>query len=313
MRGRERRVADAVSAHIVRTGRMPAAVELAEVVGVAAGAAGCALLVAGERHGWGRAEGPWAEFPVEYDGETQGVVAITPVSVGSLAEVARALGPVIAAIRAGIDTDRLRRDGDAAARRLVDDRWRAAAEMERERRGLERDLHDGAQHHLVALQMSLALAAHVEGTPVTDLLDRLDAAERVLLDTASGVLPVALVTDGLGAALSDELSGHADVTLDVAGLRHRYPPSIESTVFFLCLEAVNNAHKHAPGARITVTAGEQPRGVAFTVTDTGPGFDTTAPNAGLHNLSARAAAVGGTVEVRSTPGQGTTVSGFVPW
>ena len=75
---------------------------------------------------------------------------------------------------------------------------------------------------------------------------------------------------------------------------------------------MNNAHKHAPGARITVTAQDNYTGLGFVVADTGPGFVVAAPNSGLHNLSARAAAVGGTVEVRSTPGRGTAIIGFVP-
>jgi signal transduction histidine kinase len=145
---------------------------------------------------------------------------------------------------------------------------------------------------------------------VADLLARLDTAERVLVETAAGMLPVALVTGGLAAALTAELASHDDVVLNIGGLRRRYPAVVESTVYFVCMEAVNNAHKHAPGARITVTTLDSYRGIEFTVTDTGPGFDAAA--SGLPNLSARATAVGGRVEVRSAPGHGTTITGFVP-
>ena len=103
---------------------------------------------------------PWLEHVVTFGGEKQGVLAIAPESAGPLTAVAAMLGAPLALVRLTLETDRLRRDGDAAARELVDDRWRAAAEMEQERRGLERDLHDGAQHHLVALRMSLALVEH---------------------------------------------------------------------------------------------------------------------------------------------------------
>jgi signal transduction histidine kinase len=314
----ERQVVDAVAAQLgVLAEPTPRA--LAELVGTATGAAACALTVADERHQWGDGPGPWFEHAITYDGELQGLLAITPESAaGPLPAVAAMLGAPIAVARLEIETDRLRREGDAAARELIDDRWRAAAEMEQERRGLERDLHDGAQHHLVALRMSLALVEHAIATgggthdQVGKLLERLEAAERVLLDTAAGVLPVELVNNGLTAALTTELASHTDVTLDIAELRRRYPAVVESAVYFTCLEAVNNAHKHAQGARITVSVRDSYRGLEFAVTDTGAGFDVSAATSVLRNLTVRASDVGGSVAVDSAPGRGTQVTGFVP-
>jgi signal transduction histidine kinase len=250
---------------------------------------------------------------VRYRGVQQGVLAITPVSVGPVPAVAAALGSSLAAMCLAAETDRLRRDGDAVARQLADDRWRAIVEMEHQRRALERDLHDGAQHHLVALRIAVALAEHVGGATaevLAGLVARLDTAERVLIDTAAGVLPITRAS--LAAALTADLDGHDDVTLDLGGLRRRYPLVVESAVYFACLEAVNNAHKHAPGARITVTARDHPLGLEFSVADTGPGFVGRASGSGLHNLSTRIEATGGKLEVRSAPGLGTTVTGFVP-
>lgn len=315
VRWRENRAIEAVST-LLATGQELDAQHLASVVGEAIRAEACALQVADRWHRWGTTESPWLHQPVAGAGEPQGILAVAPGSLGPLPTLAAALGPPLAALRLTAEIERLRRRGDAAARQLVDDRWRAAAEMEQERRGLERDLHDGAQHHLVALRMSLALVEHA-GTAtadrLTDLLNRLDNAERVLLDTAAGVLPVALATDGLAAALRTEFGEQDDIELDIAGLRRRYPPAVESAVYFACLEAVNNAHKHAPGAAVTVTVRDTFGGLEFTVTDTGPGFAGTQPRSGLQNMSQRAAAVGGTVEVRSTPGHGTTVAGVVPF
>jgi signal transduction histidine kinase len=233
-----------------------------------------------------------------------------------LSEVAAVLGLPVTVLRLTDETDRLRRTGDAAARQLVDDRWRAVVEMEHERRRLERDLHDGAQHHLVALSMSLALLEHSRAKAperIAGLLDRLDTTERVLVDTAAGVLPIALASDGLAAALTEELAGHDDVTVDIGGLRRRYPPMVESAVYFVCLEAVNNAHKHAAGARIVVTVRDGSHGLEFAVTDTGPGFTVVATSSGLTNLTTRVAAVGGSIRVRSAPNRGTTVTGHVPY
>jgi signal transduction histidine kinase len=306
-------VAEAITAYLAQDGQEPDPRALARVVGSAVGAAGCALVVGGRRFEWGEG-GPWLETEISYGGTVVGVLAVAPESVGALPGVAAVLGAPVAVLRLAEETDRLRRDGDAAARALVDDRWRAAAEMEQERRGLERDLHDGAQHHLVALRMSLALAEHAKRTDggFADLLTQLDKAEQVLLDTAAGILPGALVADGLAAALGLALSRHDDVTLDTAALRRRYPAPVESTVYFVVLEAVNNAHKHAAGARVTVSVRDSYQGLEFSVSDDGPGFAVAAPGAGLPGLTARAASVGGVVEVRSAPGAGTTVTGVVP-
>lgn len=313
MRTRERRVAEAITAYLARAGQDLDPHALAGVIGAAAGATGCALVIGGRRCQWGDGAGAWLEHEIA-DAD---ILAVTPESVGSLSGVAAVLGAPVAMIRLAEETDRLRRDGDAAARALVDDRWRAAAEMEQERRGLERDLHDGAQHHLVALRMSLALAEHAIGAGagherVADLVTQLEKAERVLVDTAAGILPGALVADGLAAALRTELARHDNVTLDTAGLLRRYPPPVESAVYFVVLEAVNNARKHADGARVTVTVRDSYQGLEFTVADDGPGFVMAAPKAGLRNLTARAKSVGGVVEVASAPGAGTTVSGVVP-
>ncbi|MEU3269273.1 ATP-binding protein [Saccharomonospora sp. NPDC006951] len=315
MRTWERRVADAITGLLMREGPDPDPRELVRAAGEAAGAAGCALVIGGRRFQWGGGEGSWLEHEVTYDGEVRGVLSFTPGSLGPFPSVAAVLGPLVAAIELTEETDRLRREGDAAARELVDDRWRAAAEMEHQRRGLERDLHDGAQHHLVALRMSLAVAEHTIGEGagrerIADLLAQLENAERVLVETAEGILPGALVADGLVAALRAQLSRYDTVTLDASGLARRYPAPVESAVYFVVLEAVNNARKHAPGARVLVAVADSYQGLEFTVADDGPGFDVT--GAGLPGLTTRVASVGGSVQVRSAAGAGTTVDGIVP-
>ncbi|MEB3367748.1 sensor histidine kinase [Saccharopolyspora mangrovi] len=314
MRAQEKRAGEAVTDHLAGLDRAPDAQSLAQVIGTALGATGCAFTIVGERYQWGHGAEKWLIQPVEHDGEEQALLAVAPESAGPVDTLAAVLGPPLAAMRLAAETDRLRRDGDAAARELVDDRWRTTVEMEQERRGLERDLHDGAQHHLVALKMAMALVEHTGATPerLASLESKLDAAEKALTDTAAGILPIPLSTDGLAGALAAELAAHSDVTLDTAGFHRRYPPLVESTVYFACLEAVNNAHKHAPGASTSVVVRDTASGLEFVVSDDGPGFDLTARNSGLPNLSARMATVGGTIDVRSAPGRGTTITGFVP-
>ncbi|MDA3629313.1 histidine kinase [Saccharopolyspora sp. WRP15-2] len=310
LRNRERRAAEAITAQLARGGP-PDPRALAEAVGGAVGATGCALVIGEQRFQWGDGES-WVEQDVEHGGSVCGKLALAPESVGPLPGVAAVLGAPVAMIGLARETDRLRRVGDRAARALVDDRWRAAAEMEAERRGLERDLHDGAQHQLVALRMSLALAEHAGAGSehVAKLMAQLDDAERVLVETAAGILPDVLASEGLAAALRTELDRHDTVALDLSGLRRRYPTPVESAVYYILLEAVNNARKHATGARITVTAWDSYEGLMFSVADDGPGFDASL---GLPNLTARAESVGGVVEVRSAPGAGTAVRGVVPF
>jgi signal transduction histidine kinase len=317
VRSRERRVAEAVTAYLARAGQHPEPRALAQVVGAAAGAASCALVIDQRRYQWGEHAGPWLEHDISYGDEVVGTLAVAPESVRRLPAVAAVLGPPVATIRMAEGTDRLRRDGDAATRALVDERWRAAAEMELQRRGLERDLHDGAQHNLVALRMSLALLEHEISAGkgrerVPDLLAQLATAERVLVHTAAGILPGVLVANGVAVALRTEMAKHGNVTFDATEVRRRYPTPVESAVYFVVLEAVNNARKHAPGARIVVALRDNDRGLEFTVADDGPGFSVATPNGGLSNLAMRAASVGGTIEVHSQPGAGTTVRGVVP-
>lgn len=314
MRATDRRATEAISAYLARVSGAPDAEAMASVIGAATRAAGCALSVADEQYVWGAGAGEWARYQVDFGGEPQGVLAVAPASVGPLPNLVAALGAPLLAVRFAVETERLRRAGDADARKLIDHRWRATVEMEQERRSLERDLHDGAQHHLVALRMMLALAEHSHEAireRLPDLLTRLDTAERVLVDTAAGVLPLALADDGLAAGLAAELDDHDDVTLDIGDLRRTYSPVVEAAVYFTCLEAVNNAHKHAPGASISVKVGDSDRGLEFAVSDTGPGFADPAQAAGMHDLRSRITAVSGEINISSSS-TGTTVSGYVP-
>jgi signal transduction histidine kinase len=96
----------------------------------------------------------------------------------------------------------------------------------------------------------------------------------------------------------------------------RYPPEVEAAIYFCCLEALQNAAKHAPQATVAVRLRESEGGLLFEVGDNGPGFDAAATvrrgGQGYLNMSDRVGAIGGTVRWESVPGSGTTVSGSVP-
>ena len=203
---------------------------------------------------------------------------------------------------------------------LGDARMRAAGQMEQQRYQLERDLHDGAQHHMVALQMALAMVEHQLGERnpgeaarhIDRLRHLLASTEEVLHTTATGLLSLPLADHGLVAALTARLGSLETLTLDIDPVltNRRYPSEVEATVYLACLEAVSNAYKHAPGATVTLALRTSAAGLTFEVTDTGPGFDTGG-RMPLHYLAERLASVGGTLTVRSAPGEGTRVSGAV--
>jgi signal transduction histidine kinase len=95
----------------------------------------------------------------------------------------------------------------------------------------------------------------------------------------------------------------------------RYPPEVEAAVYFCCLEALQNAGKHAgEGARATVRLWEEAGGLLFEVADDGAGFDVrrTGASAGFTNMNDRVGAIGGTLRVESAPGRGTKVAGVIP-
>jgi signal transduction histidine kinase len=105
------------------------------------------------------------------------------------------------------------------------------------------------------------------------------------------------------------------VEVDAGGLG-RYPAEIETAIYFCCVEALQNATRYAPGSAVRVSLAEDGGQVLFTITDEGPGFDpaaTAAPAAGsgMRNMSDRLAALGGSCQVDSRPGRGTTVAGRI--
>jgi len=144
----------------------------------------------------------------------------------------------------------------------------------------------------------------------------LQAAVQELRDLAHGIYPPVLMDRGLVAAL-DSAAGRAALPVDVVGDDvGRFPQDVEAAVYFCCLEALQNAAKHAgDGARVTVTIGRDDGNLAFTVADDGAGFDPGGPAGrghGFVNMSDRVGAIGGTVTVDSSPGEGTRISGVIP-
>lgn len=210
-------------------------------------------------------------------------------------------------------TEHAQRRRNDAVRRLDDARWRASVDMAQSRRHLERDLHDGAQHHLVALQMTVAMAEHRRNEPGESerreaARSQLESVEHVLLSTARGVLPRTLANDGLNGALH----ALAEPALSVYSDLPRLMPAVESALYFIVLEAVSNAQKHAPGAKIDIDARMRRGLVLLSISDDGPGFVVDDDGVGgLSHLANRLESINGELDVQSAPGEGTRVTASV--
>jgi signal transduction histidine kinase len=209
-----------------------------------------------------------------------------------------------------------------AAMEVASSRSRIVAAGAQERRRIEAELHDGAQNRLIGLLMRLGLARDAAQQSSPDLVPALDGlivdaeeATEELRRIAHGILPPVLSSEGLAAALRTE-GAHSAIGVRVSGEVGRSEQDIELAVYLCCLEAIQNAARHAgPDAAVTVTLRCDDTELIFSVDDTGFGFDpnATSSGAGLTNLRDRIAGASGRVKVFSATGRGTTVTGVVPW
>ena len=239
-----------------------------------------------------------------------------------LAELARQVGLALhnvrldSALQASLDEVRRK------AEELQASRARIVAAGNAERRRIERNLHDGAQQRLVALAVKLRLAHQLADIDVEqakgmleELRGELREAVEELRTLAHGIYPPLLMDQGLAAALGSAADRAALPTRVESASVGRYPTEAEAAVYFCCLEAMQNAAKHA-GQRATATVRlwEESGALRFEVADDGAGFDPTSKGqgAGFINMSDRLGAIGGTLQVDSTPGVGTRVRGTVP-
>ena len=209
----------------------------------------------------------------------------------------------------------------AQAEALRASRVRIVAAHDAERRRLERNIHDGAQQHLVALAVKLRLAKALAAKDpaqasemLQDLRDQTELARRTLLDLASGIYPTTLEERGIAAALEEQANAAGThVTVEAEGVE-RLSIETEAAVYFVCLEAVQNAAKYARASDVRILLSRRDGHLAFEVSDDGIGFDSSRveEGSGLRNMRDRLAAFGGDVEIDSTPGGGTRVTGRVP-
>jgi signal transduction histidine kinase len=258
---------------------------------------------------------------VYYQGEALGALSVAKRPGENLTPVESKLMSDLAA-QAGLLLHNIGLTGQLRAR-LADlqaSRLRIVAAADDQRRRIERDIHDGAQQQLLAIASTLALAESVAGQDeqreralVAQLKAETSGALETLRDLARGIHPPLLADQGLAAAIraqAGKAPGPVEVSTNDLG---RYPAEIETAVYFCCVEALHNAARHAPGSAVRISLADPGHGPEFEVTDNGPGFDPAAPPAGsgLRNMSDRLAALGGSCQVDSSPGRGTTVTGRI--
>ena len=206
---------------------------------------------------------------------------------------------------------------------LQQSRLRIVSAGDAERRKLERNLHDGAQQHLVAMAVKLRMAEElIDDDPaeavkvIEELRNNLKDAIVELRALAHGIYPPLLSSGGLREALPAAAGRSAlDTTVDTEGLG-RYSAEIEATVYFCCLEALQNASKHAGAdAEVAIVVTEQSGKLVFEVRDDGLGFTPDPAGGGGHgfvNMTDRLGTVRGKLKVDSLPGNGTMIRGEIP-
>jgi signal transduction histidine kinase len=214
---------------------------------------------------------------------------------------------------------RLQRQVEAQLEEVRASRARIVEAGDRERRRVERDLHDGAQQRLVALSLELRLAQNALGVDADPAVRiRLEhAAEEAqaalvdLRDLATGIHPLILTDSGLEAAV-ESLADRSpvDVTVDIGP--ERYEPSVEGAAYFVIAEALTNVAKYAQAKTATVRASGHGSELCIEVADDGIGGADPASGTGLRGLIDRLAVLDGTLAIDSPVGGGTRICAEIP-
>jgi signal transduction histidine kinase len=233
------------------------------------------------------------------------------VAVGATLLSAWVLGDAAAYRRAYYVSLEQRLAAAERARDLQDKRTRAVDESAARLRGIERDLHDGAQVRLAALAMSLGEIK--ESLASGELKDLAEAAHQNAKDTltelrdlARGIHPPVL-DRGIGPALAILAETSAIPATLTVTIEERPSPAIEAIAYFCTAELLANAAKHSAAKQVAITIGDGPNGIEIAVTDDGAGGATITPTGGLAGLRERVQTVDGRLDVHSPPG-GPTVT-----
>jgi signal transduction histidine kinase len=267
--------------------------------------------------------------PVQHQGELLGALsirkargeAVTPVDEKMLADLASPAGVVLRNLQLTRELRARLAEISAQNTELQASSARIIAAQDSTRRRLERNIHDGAQQHLVAIAVKLRLAATLakrDPGRATRLLDELEVETHQALETlhalARGIYPPILRELGLESAIRAQ-GARFSMPVDVSAQSlTRYPSEVEGAVYFCCLEALQNVAKHAKATQVRIRLEDAGGELAFSVSDDGVGFDPlrVQHGSGLQNIADRLAALGGHLTVIPGPDGGTSLQGRVP-
>lgn len=249
---------------------------------------------------------------------------LRPAERGLLEDLAGNAGLALHNVRLVSDLQAKADELAAQTREIERSRERLVTARDAQRRRLERELRDGVGTELAAIRDAIGLdAGRVASDPETversleDLGVRANGALEELRDVARGIFPPLLIDRGLGDALDAlvrKAGGGATLHVDPDVLQTRFDPAAENAVYFCCVQALQNAQRHAPGTAVTIRLTTSADELVFVVRDEGPGFDPSGTRAreGMQIMTDRVAALGGSIAVESAIGRGTTVTGRLP-
>lgn len=275
---------------------------------------------------------PDLTLPIEHAGEPIGDLAVAktpgdpirPTEQTLLEDLASHAGIGLENARLSVDLEHRADELSAQTEELRRSRERLVTVRDAQRHRLEHELRNGVGAEIAAIRDEIRddaerVVADPDGVRASleTLSGRATVALNDLREVARGIFPPLLSEEGLAAALG-ALARRAgpDTQLSIVGgsTGVRYDAAVEAAIYFCCVQALQNAERHAPGRRVDITLIHGPGEVSFSVRDRGTGFDVARASSGegLQIMRDRIAALGGTLEIESASGVGTTVTGSLP-
>ena len=226
------------------------------------------------------------------------------------------LDDITAAIRIAVANARLQAAVRSRVVELEASRRRIVEAEDAERRRLERELHERTDSHLDVVAANVdAIETRLGDAHAREVASevqlQLQAARDELGELARGIHPTELTSGGLAAALP-ALARDAPVPVELSVSDERLPGPVEAAVYFVCSEALTNVAKYADARRVSIDVTRRDGLLVATVNDDGVGGADARRGSGLLGLSDRVAALGGTLEISSPPGAGTTIRALLP-
>ncbi|MFT3846966.1 MAG: sensor histidine kinase [Lacibacter sp.] len=198
---------------------------------------------------------------------------------------------------------------------------------EKERSRIAKDLHDGVGQMMSAARMNLSsfynnitLNDNSQQKSLYDIIQLVDDSCKEVRAVSHSMMPAALLTKGLPQAVDEMLSkinsNKLKVSFHSEGFADRLDSNIETILFRVIQECVNNTIKHAEAGNLDIALIHDNDGVSVTIEDDGKGFDYSSfreeDGIGLKNISSRIQFLKGTLDFDTSPGNGTFIAIHIP-